>query len=597
MQRVNVRARFLAFDKRWNERMLVMPSCYQIRKGGIRPTLVCSVAEGDSGDKYATGEINDLAPKPDTSATREPLERGETGSETSSSEGNDIHKVPDKDPSQRSPRDGILKLFWNYIVQLLPGRFPTKKILGIQLWKLSVFFIMFTLSVIPTILGKSKVAGILNKRVRPHEVVYSDFLRLVESKNIESCRFERGTDRILFKLKEASYGPKHATNQISRTSIMASDVSNAGNQENKVLYKFYTRHIPDAHLISHLRDANVEFGILRTSLRSQISRILTTALAVWLPLLPMFIMMRRLIGRSGDMKGKRNSKEKGKGVPIVKFNDVAGVDIAKKELQEVVECLKRPGNFAKLGARLPSGVLLSGPPGTGKTLLAKAVAGEAGVPFLAVSASEFVELYVGRGAARVRELFSEARKKSPCVVFIDELDALGGSRGASMNEERDQTLNQLLTELDGFDDRSGVLLLAATNRPEILDAALLRPGRLSRKITVDLPNEVARASILYVHLAKINLNCKDLTRMEISQNIAKLTKGLNGADLANICNEAAFLAMRRDAEYVDVSDLIQSVKRQRFGVSDNTFRIPFVQKWLKKSNVRTNDSPFTAFYS
>lgn len=232
----------------------------------------------------------------------------------------------------------------------------------------------------------------------------------------------------------------------------------------------------------------------------------------------------------------------------------------------MVACLKNSSKFARLGAKMPSGVLLSGPPGTGKTLLARAVAGEAGVPFFAVSASEFVELFVGRGAARVRELFAEARKKSPCVIFIDELDAVGGKRGIGLNEERDQTLNQLLTELDGFEGRPGVLLLAATNRPDVLDAALLRPGRLSRKVAVPLPDEAARAAILGVHLRTVpvatqhdrDLNC---------EAVAKITSGFSGAELANVVNEAAFLAARTSSDSVGLPELVEAVQRTRYGVN------------------------------
>ena len=268
-------------------------------------------------------------------------------------------------------------------------------------------------------------------------------------------------------------------------------------------------------------------------------KVLFTALALWIPLIPMFIIMRRFLdGRNGTSRAKK-SKNKER-APRVRFADVAGVDVAKRELEEVVSCLRDGRKFTRVGAKLPSGVLLCGPPGTGKTLLAKAVAGEAGVPFLSVAASEFVELFVGRGAARIRELFAEARKRSPCVVFIDELDAIGGKRGAGLNEERDQTLNQLLTELDGFDGRPGVVLLAATNRPEVLDAALLRPGRLSRKVNVPLPDVDGRAAIMRVHLRNIPVEDEEFA----ATAVARLTGGMSGAELANCVNEAAFMAAR-----------------------------------------------------
>jgi len=271
------------------------------------------------------------------------------------------------------------------------------------------------------------------------------------------------------------------------------------------------------------------------------------------------------VTKNGNKRSRKGSSRAE--VPPTTFADVAGVGAAKEELQEVVACLKDSRKFSRLGAKLPSGVLLCGPPGTGKTLLAKAVAGEAGVPFLAVSASEFVELFVGRGAARIRELFSEARRRSPCVVFIDELDAVGGKRGAGLNEERDQTLNQLLTELDGFDGRPGVLLLAATNRADVLDHALLRPGRLSRKVNVPLPDTEGRAAILAVHLRHVPLQGGPSAIPQAADLIARITNGFSGAELANVVNEAAFLAARRDGSSLELADLADAVSRTRYGVN------------------------------
>jgi cell division protease FtsH len=243
----------------------------------------------------------------------------------------------------------------------------------------------------------------------------------------------------------------------------------------------------------------------------------------------------------------------------VTFDDVAGVDEAKAELQEIVAFLRSPEQYGRLGAHMPKGVLLVGPPGTGKTLLAKAVAGEAGVPFFSISGSEFVELFVGVGAARVRDLFEQARLKAPCIVFIDELDALGAVRGFSAlggNDEKEQTLDQLLAEMDGFDTRSGVVILAATNRPEILDPALLRAGRFDRHILVDRPDKVGREQILKVHLrqAKIAPDADP-------EKIAALTAGFTGADLANLVNEAAIHATRRDAEAVTMVDFTAAIER------------------------------------
>ncbi len=243
----------------------------------------------------------------------------------------------------------------------------------------------------------------------------------------------------------------------------------------------------------------------------------------------------------------------------ITFADVAGVDEAKEELQEVVTFLKDPEHYGRLGAHMPRGILLVGPPGTGKTLLARAVAGEAGVPFFSISGSEFVEMFVGVGAARVRDLFEKARSRAPAIVFIDELDALGRARGASglvSNDEKEQTLNQLLAELDGFDPRSGVVLLAATNRPEILDPALLRAGRFDRQVLVDRPDRVGRAAILAVHLKQIHLAAS-----ASAEEIAAMTPGFSGADLAGLVNEAALLATRRNATEVTFEDFVQAVER------------------------------------
>jgi cell division protease FtsH len=247
------------------------------------------------------------------------------------------------------------------------------------------------------------------------------------------------------------------------------------------------------------------------------------------------------------------------GVPV-RFADVAGVDEAKAELEEVVSFLKDPKSYGRLGARMPKGVLLVGPPGTGKTLLAKAVAGEAAVPFFSISGSEFVEMFVGVGAARVRDLFQQARLKAPCVIFIDELDALGRARGAYPGmggmDEKEQTLNQLLAELDGFDPAVGIVLLAATNRPEILDPALLRAGRFDRQVLVDRPDRSGRAKILSVHAKKILL-APDVK----VEDVAALTPGFTGADLANLVNEAALVATRRGGDHVSTSDFTAAIER------------------------------------
>ena len=243
----------------------------------------------------------------------------------------------------------------------------------------------------------------------------------------------------------------------------------------------------------------------------------------------------------------------------VVFDDVAGVNEAKEDLEEVVTFLKKPEKFTSVGARIPKGVLLVGPPGTGKTLLAKAIAGEAGVPFFSLSGSEFVEMFVGVGASRVRDLFKKAKENSPCLIFIDEIDAVGRQRGAGIgggNDEREQTLNQLLTEMDGFEGNSGIIIIAATNRPDVLDSALMRPGRFDRQVTVDAPDIKGRLSILEVHARNKKLQ-QDLTL----ESIARRTPGFTGADLANLLNEAAILTARRRKDSISIIEIDDSVDR------------------------------------
>ena len=289
-------------------------------------------------------------------------------------------------------------------------------------------------------------------------------------------------------------------------------------------------------------------------------------LALWV-----FLSQRMMQGHGAGMMAIGKSKAKvfmEKDITTT-FADVAGVDEAKDELGEVITFLKDPKGYGRLGAHVPKGVLLVGPPGTGKTLLARAVAGEASVPFFSISGSEFVEMFVGVGAARVRDLFEQARSHAPCIIFIDELDALGRARGISPvsggQDEKEQTLNQLLTELDGFDVRSGVVLLAATNRPEILDPALLRAGRFDRQILVDRPEKSGRLAILRVHTRKVTLD-KSVSLEEI----AALTTGFTGADLANLVNEAALLATRRGAQAVEQQDLTDAIERLVAGLEKKT---------------------------
>jgi cell division protease FtsH len=280
------------------------------------------------------------------------------------------------------------------------------------------------------------------------------------------------------------------------------------------------------------------------------------------------LLLKYTEGGSGGVMGVGKSKARvyAKGKTGIKFADVAGVDEAKQELQEVVDFLKNSDKYTRLGAKIPKGILLVGPPGTGKTLLAKAIAGEAGVPFFSMSGSEFVELYVGVGAARVRDLFNKAKQQAPCIIFIDELDAIGKSRGNCSNpnggnDEREQTLNQLLTEMDGFDGNTGVILIAATNRPEVLDPALRRPGRFDRQVVVDRPDKSGRAAILTVHADRVKLG-EDVD-LDL---LATRTSGMTGADLANLVNEAALMAARNNRQAVLMADFDVAFERVIVGL-------------------------------
>lgn len=321
--------------------------------------------------------------------------------------------------------------------------------------------------------------------------------------------------------------------------------------------------VDDPDLVPLLEDAGVDYTGTREN--TWLTSLLSWLLPLGLLILFWSFMLRRMGGGLGGGSGSMMSIGKSKAKVYmekdtrVTFDDVAGVDEAKAELQEVVDFLKDPEKYSRLGAHVPKGVLLVGPPGTGKTLMARAVAGQAGVPFLSISGSEFVEMFVGVGAARVRDLFNQARGMAPAIIFIDELDALGRARGANpmmANDEKEQTLNQLLVELDGFDPSSGLILLAATNRPEILDPALLRAGRFDRQVLVDRPDRIGRAQILKVHIRKITLD--DTVDLD---HVAALTPGFTGADLANLVNEAALLATRRNADSVSLDDFNAAIER------------------------------------
>jgi cell division protease FtsH len=368
----------------------------------------------------------------------------------------------------------------------------------------------------------------------PDELPYSEFKTLLAAGNVAEVTVTRQS--LLGKLKpgERSKEPK----------------------------LFTTVRVEDPDLVKELNAYNVKFtGMVESTLVRDIMWWVIPALifgGIW------FFVIRRLgqglgQGQKGFMTvGKSKAKIYAEKDTKVTFADVAGVEEAKEELREVIEFLKTPERFTRLGGKIPKGILLVGPPGTGKTLLARAVAGEAGVTFFSISGSEFVEMFVGVGASRVRDLFEQAKVKSPCIIFIDELDALGKARGAGpmAHEEREQTLNQLLVEMDGFDPRIAVILMAATNRPEILDPALLRPGRFDRQVLVDRADKIGRLAILRVHAKRVTLGPD--ADLEV---IAAMTPGFSGADLANIINEATLLTVRRNKEQVGLPELQEAVER------------------------------------
>jgi len=351
-----------------------------------------------------------------------------------------------------------------------------------------------------------------------------------------------------------------ASNKVAEVSVTAQTVTGKlkPEGEGKEPKLFTSVRVEDPDLTRDLTTHGVKVtGVIEsTFFRDVLSWILPAVvfIGIWY-----FIFQRLGQGQGGFMRvGQSKAKIYMEKDIKVTFADVAGVDEAKEELREVIEFLKTPEKFTKLGGKIPKGILLVGPPGTGKTLLARAVAGEAGVPFFSISGSEFVEMFVGVGAARVRDLFEQAKSKAPCIIFIDELDALGKARGMGpmAHEEREQTLNQLLVEMDGFDPRTGVILMAATNRPEILDPALLRAGRFDRHVLVDRPDKIGRVAILRVHAKQVTLaSDADL------ETIAAMTPGFSGADLANVINEAALLAVRRGKDQVGLSELQEAVER------------------------------------
>jgi cell division protease FtsH len=350
-------------------------------------------------------------------------------------------------------------------------------------------------------------------------------------------------------------------NQIERVSI-SSDRSRARFTDPAGNGQIIVNLPNDPELVSTLEQNNVDIVVLPQNDDSVLVRALSTLLIPILLLVVLFFVLRRAQNGPGSQAmnfGKSKARVQMEPQTQVTFGDVAGIEQAKLELTEVVDFLKNADRFTAVGAKIPKGVLLVGPPGTGKTLLAKAVAGEAGVPFFSISGSEFVEMFVGVGASRVRDLFEQAKTNAPCIVFIDEIDAVGRQRGAGLgggNDEREQTLNQLLTEMDGFEGNTGIIIIAATNRPDVLDAALLRPGRFDRQVVVDRPDYAGRLEILNVH-GRGKTFGKDVDM----QKIARRTPGFTGADLSNLLNEAAILAARRNLTEISMDEVNDAIDR------------------------------------
>jgi len=366
------------------------------------------------------------------------------------------------------------------------------------------------------------------------------------------------------RIEEVSYSfflDKIENNEVTKVEMEENQILFTTNGEFGMPSYYKTGYVPDPDLVSLLRTHNVEFGAI---IPRQPNYFLSLVLSYGIPLLIFWLIGRRMSKILSDKMGSGGLSLGGSAGKIYvptgdkkTFKDVAGQEEAKEALKEIVDYLSHPERYSEIGARCPKGVLLVGPPGTGKTLLAKAVAGEANVPFFSIAGSEFVEMFVGRGAARVRDLFDQAKKKAPCIVFIDEIDTIGKKRdaGVTTNDEREQTLNQLLTEMDGFEGDSGVIILAATNRPETLDPALLRPGRFDRQVPVELPDLQGRIAIFKVHTKNYKMEPNIDYHL-----LARATAGASGAEIANIVNEASLRAVRMGRSRVSQEDLEESIE-------------------------------------
>jgi cell division protease FtsH len=421
-----------------------------------------------------------------------------------------------------------------------------------------IMFLLFTMIAvfITTMIYNSAGGGTVEK------VSYTEFLKLVEKNEVEKVDFD--SSKINFTLtKDSDYKGKDTDQSRSNYYYQLTG--------QKLQKQYYAPFIDDEALLPLLKQHKVEID---AEISSGTASMVYNVLSFVLPLLILWGLFAFLMKRMGNGTmgvGKSNAKVYVQKRTGITFNDVAGQDEAKESLQEVVDFLHNPQKYTAIGAKLPKGALLVGPPGTGKTLLAKAVAGEAGVPFFSLAGSDFVEMFVGVGASRVRDLFKEAQKQAPCIIFIDEIDAIGKSRDSKFgggNDEREQTLNQLLAEMDGFDTSKGLLVLAATNRPEVLDKALLRPGRFDRRIIVNRPDLKGREETLKVHSKDVPMD--DTVDMHA---LALASAGLVGSDLANIINEAAIIAVKKKRKYVNQEDLFEAFELVAVGGKEKKDRV------------------------